>query len=537
MTVYINGVSSNTTAITENVATISAANSKTNLTSYQEWEGDYVEITNQSAIQIASLFDKDVMVYIDQSIDGLTAFKTYSWVAPANVGFSRAVTSVAPYYQVRLTNLSVDAATGEMASAATAVFNILPESTDINGNLKLGTLTDINNMIAMNTPQGEMRTITPFRLVGSQMELTGNAGAVDPNYWSTLVDATAGPGSVTVANSLCNISSGTNAASWAKVSSIRRARYVSGYTNRMRGNFRLATNQANNTKRFGVAFYSNYTFTITAATASVGDIYSNNSQYFTVTQPCAAGTTLYCTGTGAPGAPGNLVKVSGAAGSTDPIVFSAAVAAWTISDGAFFQMAGSTFSCQIYKNGTPTPITTFNGQLGTVYTPSTNVHTCEIYYTNAKVYFVIDGYLLHTFSASTTSWSATMNLFIYLDNINSGNTTNTILGLRNAAIHRMGPEMTQPMSYYFASGKTAGTGTVLKYGAGNIKGVNINSAVDNAVVVLYDGLANTYRTIVSWTLTNASYRPVMFDLYGIPFYNGLTLEVKTQNASVTVIYE
>ena len=531
MTQYLNGVSSNTTAITENVATISAVNSKTNLTGSQVWLGDYVEITNQSAIQIASLFDKDVMVYIDQSIDGSIAFKTYSWVAAANVGFSRAVTSIAPYYRARLTNLSASAATGDMASAATAVFNILPESTDINGNLKLGTLTDTNNMIAMNTPQGEMRTVTPFRLVGAQMDMTANAGAVDPNYWSTIINTT---GTLTVSNSLCSISSGTGAAGSAKISSVRRARYVTGYTNRFRANMRMSTNEASNTKRFGVGMYSNYTFTVTGSpTAAVGDIYSNNSQIFIVVQPCAAGATLYCNGTGAPAA-GNLVRVSGA--GTNPIVVASSVNEWVISDGAFFQMAGAgTFTCEMYKNGTPSHITTFNGQLGTVYTPSTDIHTYEIHYTNTKVYFCIDGYLIHTYSAATTNWSATMNLYIYMENINSGNTTNTTLGLRNAGIHRLGSEVTQPTVYNFPSGQNAGV--VLKYGAGNLRGLTVNTATNGAVVTLYDGITNAFKLITSWTFTSNSVLPAHYPLYSITFSNGLTLEVKTQNAAVTVFYE
>ena len=530
VTEYLNGVSSNTTAITENVATTDAANIKTNLTGNQVWAGaSFANAINQSAIQVISLFDKDVMLFIYQSMDGINICKTYSWVAPANIGFSRAVTSIAPYYKIGLTNLSASAATGQMVSAATAIFNILPETTDINGNLKLGTLTDTNNMISMNTPQGEMRTITPFRLVGAQMDLAANAGAVDTNYWNTLINTT---GTITVSNSLCSISSGVGAAGSAKISSIRRARYVTGYTNRLRANIRMSTNQASNTKRFGVGMYSNYTFTVTAATAAVGDIYSNNGQIFIVMQPCVGGTTLYCNGTGAPTV-SNLVKVSGA--GTNPIVVSAFVNEWVISDGAFFQMAGSTFTCEIYKNGTPSHITTFNGQLGTVYTPSTDIHTYEIYFTNTKVYFVVDGTLLHTYSASTTGWTATMNFYIYAENINSGNTTDTILGLRNAGLHRMGLETTQPLVYNFPTGQSAGV--VLKYGAGNIRGLTVNSATNNAVVTLYDGITNAFKVITSWTLVAASVLPAHYPLYDITFSNGLTLEVKTQNASVTVFYE
>ena len=67
-----------------------------------------------------------------------------------------------------------------------------------------------------------------------------------------------------------------------------------------------------------------YRFTVTAATAAAGDTYTNNGQTFTVTDAIAAGTVLFCTGTGAPTASGSLVRSIGA--GTDPIVFSAVTA-------------------------------------------------------------------------------------------------------------------------------------------------------------------------------------------------------------------
>jgi len=64
-----------------------------------------------------------------------------------------------------------------------------------------------------------------------------------------------------------------------------------------------------------------YIFTVTAATAAVGDLYTNNGMTFTVHSAIAGGTTLICTGSGAPAASGNLARTSGA--GTNPIVFSA----------------------------------------------------------------------------------------------------------------------------------------------------------------------------------------------------------------------
>ncbi len=64
-----------------------------------------------------------------------------------------------------------------------------------------------------------------------------------------------------------------------------------------------------------------YYFTVTAATAAVGDTYTNNGQTFTVMTAIAGGTTLYCSGTGDPATSGNLTRTAGA--GTNPIVFSA----------------------------------------------------------------------------------------------------------------------------------------------------------------------------------------------------------------------
>ena len=67
-----------------------------------------------------------------------------------------------------------------------------------------------------------------------------------------------------------------------------------------------------------------FTFTVTAATATKGNTYTNNSSTFTVLETISGGTTLKCkrtTGTNNPDASGNLARATGA--GTNPIVFSA----------------------------------------------------------------------------------------------------------------------------------------------------------------------------------------------------------------------
>ncbi len=64
-----------------------------------------------------------------------------------------------------------------------------------------------------------------------------------------------------------------------------------------------------------------FTFTCLSASASIGAIYSNNGQQFTIKTNLVAGTSLHAYGTGLPLASGTLTKVSGTGDAT--ITFSA----------------------------------------------------------------------------------------------------------------------------------------------------------------------------------------------------------------------
>lgn len=64
-----------------------------------------------------------------------------------------------------------------------------------------------------------------------------------------------------------------------------------------------------------------YTFNITAGNATAGDVYTNNSQYFTVSDTITSGIILATTGTGKPLTSGTLTKLSGAGDTT--LTFSA----------------------------------------------------------------------------------------------------------------------------------------------------------------------------------------------------------------------
>jgi hypothetical protein len=492
-----------------------------------------------TAIQVYISADQNCSVYVDQADvpDNLGAVGTIIdsfnyFPAVGNGSFIIAV--AASYYRVRIKNLSLTTIANVIVETV-AVPNsaTLPRSLDQFGRLQtVTTLEDEYGFSVENTPYGELRTIIPTELVGSQFDLVAAANSPDPNFWSTF---TSGTGSVVVQNSSCQIHSGTGAADYAKLASFRRARYIPGHANRFRSSLAVQNTQANNTKRWGVALYSNYVFTNTAATVSIGDVYSNNSQYFTVLKNMVSGTTFTALGTGAPSASGTLTKVSGAAASPATIAYSAVTNIVTPQDGVWFKLSESTLSLETCMGGTVTPITSFNGVLGSSYILDTNVHAYEIYWTVADVIFSLDGYLLHTFRASSTVWASSLQPYIYADNINTGNTTDTYFEVRNAAIHRLGPDASQ-INPHWKNIHGQNTGTVLKYGPGRLRKVALNNVTASTVISLYDSTVGAFNPIAlispPATLSGSSIA------YDLSFYNGLyvvTSNVAAQD--ITIVYD
>lgn len=207
----------------------------------------------------------------------------------------------------------------------------------------------------------------------------------------------------------------------------------------------------------------------------------------------------------------------------------------TVTDGAWFQLNGTSFQLVTMKGGSATTITSFNGHLGATYDPGTTVKTYEIYWMNSRVYFVVGGDLLHYVSASSATWANTMNFHAFADSVNSDVATSKTLAIRTATIYRLGKITNQPQYYYHAAGTT--TGVNLKLGPGNLHSMIINNVVNNSVITLSDSTSGTTPAIFVHTAGATATGVVSVDFKGVPFSNGLRLTVATQNASVTVIYE
>lgn len=455
-----------TVKIKQNVLASNLNSSTTNLASGATFTGLAESTLDYAGIQVSLKTDQNCTVYVDQSTDGsnwdINDTFTYYY---SNGGASWTVQAVNSYVRVRVKNNGASTTTYfRMQTALCPVVSTEPRAPDSGGEVpvKIHGIEDEYGFEVENTPMGEMRVITPTRLVGSSFE----GSTIDPRFWTATI---ANSATITQSNAQIVLTSGTNTSGSAQLASFRRARYVSGFSQGFRGVVQLGdTGKANNTRKWGVGF-----------------------------------------------------------GATMP----------TITDGAYFKLAGTTFSVVTLKGSSESVVSSgsFNGELGATHVVDTNVKTYEIYWTNSKVWFVLGGMTLHTVSANSATWSNTMGHHVYMENVNSGNTSSATLTCRVASIRRLGPLATQPTSFYY-SGQTASV--ILKYGMGNLHGAVVSGVTNNAVISLYDNTAVTATSLL-WSSGSmgANTVPFALDFKGLPFYSGLTMAITSANANATVIYE
>jgi len=207
-------------------------------------------------------------------------------------------------------------------------------------------------------------------------------------------------------------------------------------------------------------------------------------------------------------------------------------------DGFFFSVNGSgILSVNSASGGAVMSVASgsFNGTVETV-TLDTNLHTYEIVYTSSGAWFLVDGVLIHTMLATTAPLVTIMTLPIGAWSANSASgTASAVLQCFNVSIYRLGRGEATNTSHYFSA---ATTGTVLKYGAGEVHRLLISAPAANNVITLYDNTAASGTVLWgSGTINNAGNPlPFFMDLSDLPFFNGLTY-VQTGNTGVTIIYE
>lgn len=195
------------------------------------------------------------------------------------------------------------------------------------------------------------------------------------------------------------------------------------------------------------------------------------------------------------------------------------------TDGAYFELAGTTLSACVIKTGSRVSVATLSA-------PTTNATSYEIYLTNTKAYFVIGGVLVATHTASTSTYSDTLTLPVRIDNINSGSTTNSTISVRVATISRLGKLETAPTTKNITG---VNSSQILKYGAGMLHSIVIGTPVNNGTISIYDNVTGTGNPIGVITLP-ALATPFEIDLH-CGFNTGLNIVPSSTSLDLTVIYE
>lgn len=206
--------------------------------------------------------------------------------------------------------------------------------------------------------------------------------------------------------------------------------------------------------------------------------------------------------------------------------------AFDTSDGYYFELTGTTMQVVVRKSGSNTAVTTASWN-GTAFTPDTNYHLFEIYYTPMRVFFLIDKIVRHTISATTTPLVANASVKCSFEASNTGGTTNRALDVASPSVCRLGAVNEDVLSYYVAVAETR----TLKIGAGKLQRLIFGDKGSlSGTVTIYDNTAGS-GTIL-WTCDTTQIIPsgetAILDL---PFSTGLTYTTVGGNLRLTMMWE
>jgi hypothetical protein len=203
----------------------------------------------------------------------------------------------------------------------------------------------------------------------------------------------------------------------------------------------------------------------------------------------------------------------------------------TITDGAYFKLDGTALSVNTMANTAETSVASANFN-GSYTAPTlTNNNTYEILYTLGKVYFLINGVIVHTATFATTHWTSnTTNFHIFADVVNSGNSAAVTQTFRMMNISRLGNFQTMPQ-YQYISGEAT---TVCKLGGGILHRIIVNKA--GTLCTIRDQTSDAVPTIGILD-TNKTTGTIGSVDYHCPFFNGLTIVTTGAGTDLTVVYE
>lgn len=246
--VTLSGSTNSTISTNQDVVADSDNSFSGSLASSASFVGTSHSTLNIVGIQVSLYSTQNMTVWIEQSPDGTNWDISDSYNYHTNdTGFGITVQAINSYYRVIIKNVGVDTATAvRLQTALCPIVEAVPRSLTPHGNFKVAIkeFEDKYGFGVENTPNDEMRVITPYRLVGSLF----SGSALDANYWT----AGSGSGSIVIGNGQAILTTGSDTNGSSAIQSVRSARYVGGSSNRARFVLRMPdTGVANNTRRWG----------------------------------------------------------------------------------------------------------------------------------------------------------------------------------------------------------------------------------------------------------------------------------------------
>jgi hypothetical protein len=208
--------------------------------------------------------------------------------------------------------------------------------------------------------------------------------------------------------------------------------------------------------------------------------------------------------------------------------------AFTSANGYFFQLSNTKLSVNARKSGTDISVSARVFNVNKDFVFDTNYHSWEIYYSNKRVYYVIDDVLRHVTTATNTSLCATLNLPIRVENNNTNDLASNITSYAlTTSIYRLGKISTESVYTHFSSA----VNTCLKFGAGKLHSVIVNNTGGTGdVLVLYDNTSASGSVIGNVSLGKYTMPTTLSYGTGLPFSNGL-YAVTSGTTDFTMMYE
>lgn len=324
----------------------------------------------------------------------------------------------------------------------------------------------------INPGSGALAVDQTTRLVGPQFV----GSTIDSQFWTLANNGTAS--GAALSNGLVSLTSGTDNDGSGSLISVQHGRFLFVNPNEFRTIVRVTDTTVDEcTRRWGAVH-------ITAGTPLTLD----NGFYFSLADDGELSVNYKTTGAGAT----------------------------SVASGSF--------------NGpTSGGIFTANDSSGTV-SMDTNAHAYEILYYEAKIWFIIDGVLIHSVVATTAKLTERFTMHCYAESVNSGSgTTSGVLEVFAQSILRIGRPSTIPICVNLSANAT----TILKRSAGKLHRITVNNFGANSVITVYDNIAAAGTTIATIGSNNEG----PFE-YGCEFQTGLTIVIGGGTASdITVVYD